>query len=66
MERARGFEPLPIDWKSIVLPLNTILSFYVVPQERIELPTFGLQNHCSTAELLGRNLVGADGNAPRT
>jgi hypothetical protein len=25
--------------------------FSVVPVERIELPTFGLQNRCSTAEL---------------
>jgi hypothetical protein len=28
----------------------------VVPVERIELPTFGLQNRCSTAEL-NRHLV---------
>ena len=27
----------------------------MVPVERIELPTFGLQNHCSTAELNRRN-----------
>ena len=31
----------------------------LVPVERIELPTFGLQNRCSTAELnrLTRNLL---------
>jgi hypothetical protein len=29
----------------------------VVPVERIELPTFGLQNRCSTAEL-NRRLTG--------
>ena len=27
------------------------LLFLLVPAERIELPTFGLQNRCSTAEL---------------
>jgi hypothetical protein len=32
---------------------------YVVPVERIELPTFGLQNRCSTAEL--NRLVEDDG-----
>jgi hypothetical protein len=32
------------------LILNNIL---MVPPERIELPTFGLQNRCSTAELQG-------------
>ena len=31
---------------------------YLVPVERIELPTFGLQNRCSTAEL-NRHLVGS-------
>ena len=30
-------------------PANTLFS--LVPVERIELPTFGLQNRCSTAEL---------------
>jgi hypothetical protein len=30
--------------------LNNI---FMVPPERIELPTFGLQNRCSTAELQG-------------
>jgi site-specific DNA recombinase len=30
---------------------NTMSAKQVVPVERIELPTFGLQNHCSTAEL---------------
>jgi hypothetical protein len=37
--------------------------YLVVPVERIELPTFGLQNRCSTAELNRRtrfnNLFGA-------
>ena len=32
------------------------VSSNVVPVERIELPTFGLQNRCSTAEL-NRHLV---------
>ena len=38
-------------------PLNKVagsmvpLKVFVVPVERIELPTFGLQNRCSTAEL---------------
>jgi hypothetical protein len=27
---------------------------WLVPDERIELPTFGLQNRCSTAELIRR------------
>ena len=30
---------------------NAVSAKLVVPVERIELPTFGLQNHCSTAEL---------------
>ena len=29
------------------------LAWVMVPVERIELPTFGLQNRCSTAELTG-------------
>ena len=28
-----------------------MIFYYSVPGERIELPTFGLQNRCSTAEL---------------
>jgi hypothetical protein len=30
--------------------------FLLVPAERIELPTFGLQNRCSTAELSRQGL----------
>jgi hypothetical protein len=37
---------------------STLWNFYIqaqmVPAERIELPTFGLQNRCSTAELCRR------------
>jgi hypothetical protein len=35
----------------------------VVPVERIELPTFGLQNRCSTAEL-NRHLFETTRNLP--
>jgi hypothetical protein len=47
----------PADPLAIALPLAGQISdrvrelMIVVPVERIELPTFGLQNRCSTAEL---------------
>jgi hypothetical protein len=36
-----------LPWKAKMPELQR----FVVPVERIELPTFGLQNRCSTAEL---------------
>jgi hypothetical protein len=41
-----------------VLKAATPLALNMVPVERIELPTFGLQNRCSTAEL-NRQLIDA-------
>jgi hypothetical protein len=38
---------LMLPWKAKMPELQR----FVVPVERIELPTFGLQNRCSTAEL---------------
>src|ERR1700741_4091236 len=38
------------------------LAEWLVPVERIELPTFGLQNRCSTAEL-NRRIEGPGGRA---
>jgi hypothetical protein len=38
-------------WQTAGLPLRRIAPKTLVPVERIELPTFGLQNRCSTAEL---------------
>jgi hypothetical protein len=37
---------------------RTVSAKLLVPVERIELPTFGLQNRCSTAEL-NRQTMGA-------
>jgi len=34
----------------------------LVPTERIELPTFGLQNRCTTAVLSGQICIASEGN----
>jgi hypothetical protein len=43
-----GFPIKAVTWRGYKSDKSSIL---VVPVERIELPTFGLQNRCSTAEL---------------
>jgi hypothetical protein len=53
---------LPIVTRGVTQKQNRQLDFsaksliLLVPVERIELPTFGLQNRCSTAELNRRTL----------
>jgi hypothetical protein len=46
--------------------LARLTLFEVVPVERIELPTFGLQNRCSTAELNRRIETIGEGKYPAT
>ena len=41
----------PVGAKAASTVNNSVSAKLVVPVERIELPTFGLQNRCSTAEL---------------
>src|SRR3981189_1691081 len=47
--------------KSAPIANNAMSAKLVVPVERIELPTFGLQNRCSTAELNRRKIYGIRG-----
>jgi hypothetical protein len=43
---------IPTDFRFWSISLKPLI--LLVPDERIELPTFGLQNRCSTAELIRR------------
>ena len=47
LERMKGIEPSPSGWKPGALPLSYI-RIYLVCLERLELPTYGTQNHRTT------------------
>ena len=50
----RGDEAAPLTTADARRSRRTVVNKDVVPDEGIEPPTFGLQNRCSTAELIRR------------